>query len=146
MLTKGIVEEITTPYSIKVRLPIYDKLKDAPNATSTENLSQAIICALPNSSNHVSLGDIVIVGFEDNDTSKPIILGTLFCENLPRTYEDLDVRVFTTHSTTKLFDQTSIGKVTPEEIKSLRYIRDNIQGQIDTLQEQINNIRSQLNV
>ena len=146
MITKGIIEEITTPYSVKVRLPIFDRLQDSKNATPTSSLNDAIICSLPNSNNHLTLGDIVIVGFEDNDMSKPIILGHLYKETLSETKIDLDLRKLSTDSTTKLYEQTYIGNITPQEIKQLKGAKDNLQKQIDLLKDEIKELRSLLNV
>lgn len=146
MITKGIIEEITTPYFVKVRLPIFDRLQDSKNSTPTNNLNNAIICSLPNSNNQLSIGDIVLVGFEDNDTSKPIVLGHLYKESLSNTKIDLDLRKLSTNSTTRLFEQTYIGKVTPEEIQTLIGAEDNLQQQINILKDELKQLRSKLNV
>ena len=80
MITKGIIEEILSPYSARVRLPIFDSIKDAQNSVSTGNLRVASICSLPNCTNLLGIGDIVFVGFEDDDLGKPVILGNLVKE------------------------------------------------------------------
>ena len=136
MLTKGIVEKVITPYKVKVRLPVFDGIEGTRNATETNELSEAIVCSLPNSSNLVNIGDIVIIGFEDNDTSKPIILGHLFKETDNNTLVNLKVGALETTGATKLSKDTHIGEIKPKEIEALSGISSNIQGQIDNLNNQ----------
>ena len=133
MLTKGIVEKVITPYKVKVRLPVFDGIEGTRNATETNELSEAIICSLPNSGNLVNIGDIVIIGFEDNDTSKPIILGHLFKETDNNTLVNLKVGALETTGATKLSKDTHIGEIKPKEIEALSGISSNIQGQIDNI-------------
>ena len=137
MLTKGIVEKVITPYKVKVRLPIFDAIEGTRNATETNELSEAIICSLPNSNNLVQIGDIVIVGFEDNDTSKPIILGHLLKENTSKSFADLKIGALTTSGNTNLSRDTYIGNVKPSEIEALSGIESNIQGQINNLYDKL---------
>ena len=77
MVTKGIIYQVLSPYSAKVRMPFYDQMENSKNGTSNENLATATICALPNTSYYLEKGDIVWVDFEDNDISKPVIIGLL---------------------------------------------------------------------
>lgn len=71
MITKGIIESIVDKYSIKVRIPTL-------NGIGKTDLSTAFICTLPNASINFAVGDIVILGFEDNTFSTPIVLGFLY--------------------------------------------------------------------
>ena len=144
MITKGIVEEIITPYQIKVRLPIYDKMENSQDATPNENLSKATICTLLNTKNQVNKNDIVFVAFEDNDISKPIIIGQLYRESLS-SIPDLNVRAFTTNAVTTLDANTTIGTVSPNEIKCLEGARYNLQAQIDRLREDMEKLRRDMN-
>lgn len=132
MITKGIVEEINN-YSVKVRMPTYDAIEGAKEATENKDLSYATICTLPNASNLVNKGDIVFVGFEDNDLGKPIILGHLFKQNKSDTYIDLDLRKLNVWSSTSLTKDTSIGDVKSTEIAYLKGLKSNIQEQINNL-------------
>ena len=52
--------------------PDYDK----------QYLREAHVCGIPNSIIHYQEGDVVIVGFEDNNMGKPIILGSLLTKEL----------------------------------------------------------------
>ena len=140
MVTKGIVEDITNPYKVKVRLPVYDAVEGSRDATAIKDLSYATICTLPNTANNVEKGDVVFVSFEDNDLSKPVIIGHLFRDTELSTRNDLDIRMLITNSTTKLYKETYIGDVKPSELQMLIGLKANIQLQIDNLQEQINRL------
>lgn len=141
MLTKGIVEEIVDQYTIKVRLPIYDKLAESMQSTSIEDLAEAIICTIPNITNTLSINDIVIVGFEDDDISKPIILGQLYRNKESDSIANLKLGELTTISTTKLNYNTFIGNITPNEIETLSGAKDNLQRQIDLLNDEIQQLK-----
>jgi hypothetical protein len=144
MLTKGIVEKVITPYKVKVRLPIFDAIEGTRNATETNELSEAIICSLPNSSNLVNIGDIVIIGFEDNDTSKPIVLGHLLKESTSKSLVNLKLGSLTVEGSTNLNENTYIGDIKPNELKSLLNIKSNIQGQIDNNSTSITKINNRI--
>lgn len=80
MIQKGIVEEIINKYKLKVRVPKYDKAKSAPDKIRTSELAESIICTLPGSDVAYSVDDIVIIGYENDELSKPIVLGSLYCD------------------------------------------------------------------
>ena len=80
MIQKGIVESIISLYEYKVRIPKYDKLSTTPGAVSTDDLASAIVCSSPGTKIAYVEGDIVLVGFENNEFNKPIILGLLYRE------------------------------------------------------------------
>lgn len=141
MITKGIVEDIVDEYRVRVRMPFIDSVKDTQQATPTELLSIATICTLPNEHPNLHIGDIVFIGFEDYDIGKPIILGLLFKSTASESYIDLIIRNLTVNSNCSLPWNTSIGEITPNELKSLSGIESNIQAQIDDLYSKIENIR-----
>lgn len=133
MITKGIVEEVLDN-KVRIRLPIYDGISGSSNSTKKADLNIATICSLPNASTVVSENDIVWVGFEDNDESKPIILGHLY-KSKTKTKASLEIGSLKTDSVTKLNSDTYIGKVTPKEINCLVGISDNIEKRFKTLEE-----------
>lgn len=145
MVTKAIVEEIISEYQVRVRVPFYNSIKGASFATPTEDLSIAAICTLPNTYNTIHLGDIVFVSFEDNDISKPVVLGILYKEdgNIDtNNMLDMEVKLFKTHSTTILSEDTTIGNVTPFEIRQLGGVKDNIQAQLDALDARLKELET----
>lgn len=81
MIQKGQIEKIISHYLYKVRIPRYDKLSTTPGGTITDDLSSAIVCAVPGTKVAYAEGDVVLIGFENNELNKPIILGLLYREN-----------------------------------------------------------------
>ena len=79
MIQKAIVEAIENDYQVKVRIPKYDKM--SYDGTNYHELSTGIICSTPGSLVNYSVGDIVLVGFENDEISKPVILGLLYTNN-----------------------------------------------------------------
>ncbi len=133
MITKAIVSEIVDNYSVKVRVPRYDGVSFENTAVSDEDLSIAYMCTLPNMRINPVVGDVVFIEYEDNDQSKPIIVGYLFREDVGDTVCDIIANSLTIKGDTHLSSDTTIGNVTPNEIESLSGIKGNIQGQIDNL-------------
>lgn len=133
MLTKGIVEKLIDSYKIKVRIPVYNKPNYINGATSTDNLYEACICTLPNCYINVQAGDVVILGFEDDDVSQPIILGCLYAKDITDSKIDLISNSLQALNSASLPQNTSIGKVTAKDLGYLTGLKSNIQGQIDTI-------------
>lgn len=136
MITKAIIEEILSPYEVKVRVPLLDRY-DSNLATSTENLNIATICSLPNCYINPQVGDIVFVGFEDNTYYKAVVLGHLCRPEMTSTYADVILNSLAVQGSTQLTSATSIGDVTAEQIACLSGVTDNIQKQLNALKEQI---------
>ena len=137
MITKGIVEQIVDDYTYKVRLPLYDGITSAPTFTSTDDLNIATVNCPPNCRYNLHIGDIVFVGFEDNDMGKPIILGFLYSDKSMSTSCDLTLNSLIVKVNTKLSDDTSIGEVSSQDIRNLVRTKGNIQQQIDLLSKRI---------
>lgn len=79
MIQKAIVESIEGEYQVKVRIPKYDKM--STDGFSYDELSTSIICSSPGTLVNYSVGDIVLVGFENNEINKPVVLGLLYTNN-----------------------------------------------------------------
>lgn len=139
MLTKGIVEKLIDSYKIKVRIPVYNKPNYINGATSTDNLYEACICTLPNCYINVQVGDIVILGFEDDDISQPIILGCLYAKDITDSKIDLISNSLQALNSATLPQNTSIGKVTARDLGYLTGLKSNVQGQIDTINSYLTN-------
>lgn len=135
MIERGIVEKILDNKEILVRIPLLNKSANAPGATPTEELDPAVVCNMPNCSISVKVGDVVFVGFENNDYSKPIILGYLFSDSGNASQLNIEADTLTVNSKVKLPADTSIGKVTSADIYNLLQSSDNLQQQIDYLKE-----------
>ena len=82
MITRAIINKIDYESNkIRVRIPIYDGAQNSQGSTSDDDLSWASVMCLPGLTINYEVGDIAIVGFEDDDIGKPIILGYLRLAN-----------------------------------------------------------------
>lgn len=145
MITKGIIEEILSPYSAKVRLPIFDSIKDAQNSVSTDNLRIASICSLPNCTNLLGVGDIVFVGFEDDDLGKPIILGNLVREQSSLANPDISGYSIKIDKSVKIPSTIVVDNTNSIDLSQLYGLKCNVQTSIDALSDQIQEIKDQIN-
>ena len=142
MITRGIVEKIYSKNSVAVRVPLFDKSATSASRTPTESLGVASICILPNSIPNVRVGDVVYVGFENNDISKPVIIGYVYIDREYLTKQGLSLETIDVSTNALLPVSTRIGNITPEEIATLSGIKSNIQEQINFLIEEINELKS----
>lgn len=82
MITKAIIENIEPDgFHAKVRIPIYHKIENAPGAVMYDELPTALICFAPGCKPNLNIGDVVYVGFENNQVSEPVIIGMLLNED-----------------------------------------------------------------
>ncbi len=119
MLQKAIIEKKLDKYSMKVRIPVYNKVKSDPTATPTNELYTATIQTLPGCSPNYQEGDVVIVDFENDDLSFPIIIGLLYREHMPQGSTDITADSLVVNVNTNLSENTLIGEVTPDSLKKL---------------------------
>ena len=119
MIQKAIIEQKIDKYSMKVRIPVYNKIKSDPTATPLDELYTASIQTLPGCSPNYQEGDIVLVDFENDNISLPVIVGLLYRENMPKGSTDVTADSLTVNVNSNLSENTLIGSVTPESIKKL---------------------------
>ena len=144
MITKAFIEEIVSPYEVKVRIPLLDRSTASSLATSRDKLNIATICTLPNCYVNLQVGDVVFVGFEDNTYYKAVVLGHLSREAATNTYADVTFGNLTINTSAVLTEETTIWEITPTNIKHLKISRDNLQSQIDALTTKIERLQSTL--
>ena len=78
MLTRAYIEEIDYATSkLRVRIPTLNGVKESTASTPSNQLEWASILQVPGIELDYKVGDVVVVGFEDNDLSSPIVLGFL---------------------------------------------------------------------
>ena len=78
MITRGIVVDIKdNGNKLKVRLPIIDGFEGVSGSTEDEALSWASSVCFSGIRVNYEKGDVVVVGFEDNNIGIPIVLGHL---------------------------------------------------------------------
>ena len=136
-ITRAYVEKVETPYLIRVRIPFLNRAKESSNCTPTRELATAPICVPTNFIPNIQAGDVVFVGFEDNDYGKPVILGMLYRKEMGQSrgtalLSSLDVQV-----DTHLSEETSIGEVTAENIRALIGCNNNLQAEITALKDML---------
>lgn len=133
MITKGIILD-RKDNLYKVRIPIYHGIANSANFTKDEDLPYISANVIPGLITPFEKDDIVFISFEEEELSKPIIIGNLhLLTNTDRTESTLQLSHLKVNKTIKLSEQTSIGNVTSTNISHLKGTNKNIQ-------EQFNNI------
>lgn len=138
MITKGIIEQVIDTYSVKVRLPVFDKLKNVQGATPSSQLPESYFCTLPNCQITPQIDDIVFVSFEDNDFSKPFILGYLFNQDNPKSEVNALLGSLEVIGNTKLSKETTIGDVDSAAISCLEKCDFNIKKEDKKINDKLN--------
>jgi hypothetical protein len=78
VITRAIIEEVDHDNSkVRVRIPTLNGIASSSTATPTSQLEWASLIQTPGIVCEYEVGDVVVVGFEDNDYSSPIVLGYL---------------------------------------------------------------------
>ena len=115
MITRAIiVDKDLNIGKLKVKIPILDGIGDGGISTNW-----ASIIYTPGLDIDYQVGDIVIVGFEDNDVGSPIVLGFLKLKNTK-----IDSRIYETVKELKVEDNflaplnTTIGKTSYQKLFS----------------------------
>lgn len=120
MITTGIIEEIISKYEYRVRIPMYNKIKGALDATPTAQLYIANCVKTQGMSPAYLVGDVVVVTFQNNELESPIILGMLYCQDNDRSIGDLTLSSLDVKVDAKLPESTIIGNnVTGADIVSV---------------------------
>lgn len=144
MITKAIVESVLSPYSAKVRIPMYDGIESTKNSVKSTDLSNATICTFSSSVGTISEGDIVFVSFEDDDIGKPVILG-LLCKEDNNASGTLSINDLNVNGRTNLSSDTTIGNITSAELSCLVGVKQNIQMQINSINTDYTDLKDELN-
>ncbi len=119
MITRAIINKIDYESNkIRVRIPIYDGAQNSQESTSDDDLSWASVLCIPGLTIDYKIGDIVIVGFEDDDIGKPIILGYLRLVNGESDEARISANLNNLTVNDKLSTSTNVkfGKLTYEQI------------------------------
>ena len=157
MVVKGIIEEVLSSDKIKVRCPTIDKIKTADLCNNELNTS--VICNLPGTYSIQRAGDVVFVGFENNNFSLPVVLGYLFLNNNIKSLNSIKIKSLVVNIDTILPKNTSIGKINWYELNNLSGLSNNLSEvfeefdneilsqdlSINDLKEELNSIYNSLN-
>ena len=144
MLTKAYISDIINSSLIKVRIPLFNKIDGVNGATPKSELSTACVCSLPNFITAPQTGDIVIVGFEEDDTSKPVVLGYLSKNTESNSMTDIKCNKLVAIDDVELNEHTTIGDILPENIKCLKNLKHNINTTFQETNKSIDNINKKI--
>ena len=131
-MTRAIVEGMVDDFHYRVRIPVLNKIAAAIGATPVEELSIATIAVAPGVSPKFRSGDIVFVEFEEGDTSKPVIVGSLFNTLDSQIVSDAKFDSLSVNVNTTLQRETQIGEVTADNIANIKGLNTNVQYEIDS--------------
>lgn len=145
MVTKAIIEEIVDDYSVRVRIPYFNKLATSVSCTPTEDLYIATICCPPNSTLNYKVGDIVFLAYEEGQANKPVILGQLSRATKTDNNPTYIAESITVKADANLPIDTCIGDISPTDIQQLKGVKENLQFQLDILTARIAKLEDQLN-
>ena len=97
MITRAYIEEIDYDNArVKVRIPLLNGVVNSKYSTPPSQLSWAKIIIIPGIEVQYNVGDVVFVGFEDNDVSYPVVLGYMMTTKESRVNKDLKVTLTAT--------------------------------------------------
>ena len=143
-MTRAIVEGMVDDFHYRVRIPVLNKIAAAIGATPVEELSIATIAVSPGVSPKFRNGDIVFVEFEEGDTSKPVIVGSLFNTLDSQVVSDAKFDSLSVNVNTTLQRETQIGEVTADNIANIKGLNTNVQYEIDSNRVQHTEFVSQI--
>ena len=143
-MTRAIVEGMVDDFHYRVRIPVLNKIAAAIGATPVEELSIATIAVEPGVSPKFRSGDIVFVEFEEGDTSKPVIVGSLFNTLDSQIVSDAKFDSLLVNVNTTLQRETQIGEVTADNIANIKGLNTNVQYEIDSNRVQHTEFVSQI--
>ena len=131
MITKAIVEQIIDDNSVKIRIPILDKVSSSSLGTEISSCQIAHECTIPNFRYNFNVGDIVFIDFEENNIDSPVIIGYLY--GVDNSYPSGEASSISIENSSVLPEQTKIGNIEPSEIKCLENTKSNIQQDINSI-------------
>ncbi len=140
MIRRAIVEQVVNPFRVKVRIPEVDRAKKSSQHISTDELDELTVCVPAGWHPNFQIGDIVIVSYDVFSPDESVVIGFLYKENL-ESISEVDITQLIVSSYAKLPKNTTIGDVTSIQLQNLTGVKDNIQKQLDSLQEQINQLQ-----
>lgn len=144
MLLKAIVNYISDDgYTANITIPVLDGY--GSYVKSNVHGREAIICSLPGCKPSYGAGDVVFVSFEEDETSKPVVLGTLYRQE-QLSQMDINATSLVVDVNSQLPTDTYIGEIAPNNFQSLVDNKDNINKRIEVLSDNKDIINNQINV
>lgn len=118
MILKGIISSyIDDENKVKIRIPRYHRPVGTAGYTPLESLPSATIISPPGIKPQYIPGDIVYVDFEDDDLSKPCILGKLnYSQDVINSVSNIFVGDLIVQNNTKLSTDSNIGDINYKDL------------------------------
>ena len=138
-MERAYVTQILDPHHVVVRIPTLNKYDKASGATPDHELSTAIVAAPSGTHVEFSVGDAVLVDFEVEDLSKPVIVGSLFNQKTKNQQNVFEVNQLKVGAESTLPENTSIGEVSKDSIRLLRGLEldeaETLQSRLDAVKD-----------
>ena len=119
MILKGIISSYVNEQTnkIKIRIPKYHRPVGVAGSTPNDELPYATIISSPGIKPQYIPGDIVYIDFEDDDLSKPCVIGKLnYIEDLIDSVSNIQLGDLSVTSATNLSSTTKIGDINYQDL------------------------------
>ena len=104
-------------YKIRIRIPRFHKFEGPAGSTDFNNLPLATVCSFPGLTTIYMPGDIVYVDFENDDISRPVIVGKLSrSDDNSGSFSDISGHAATFKADTHLSSETTIGDIIYQDL------------------------------
>lgn len=144
MILRAQISRIEDKYHYKVRIPQFNKAREAVGATPESELYTATVSVDAGLSPELSTGDTVLVAFENGDESSPTIIGLLFNSKAQKIRSDAAFTSLDVSVNAKFSEDVTIGKVTKDNIKHLVDLDVNIKEKFNLIDEAIKANKSRI--
>ena len=144
MITKGYIQEVLTSNTVRVRIPLYHKIENTNGSVTNDLLPVAPIVTPPNIRIDPMVGDVVVVAFEENDLSKPIIIGFLYTKDEHKSTTAIMTENLYVSGEVTMGETVSIGDVSYENLVCLKGLDSPIRDTFDTLYRKISELENKL--
>ena len=146
MITRAIIQQCVSPFTYKVRIPIFDRIEEASHHTANENLLTAVASVNKGCNDQFQVGDIVFIAFENNDLGQPVIIGHLYRENIlkDKLGPILNARNLIVDGNTSLSTSTKIGEIDYQKLYYLKNVTGDIQNLLDSTSTATEDVKTQI--
>lgn len=123
-------------YKYKIRIPELNKAANAIGATPDSELYEARVLSPVGISPTYKVGDTVFVTFLTVGSGNPVILGLQYNEEALKKFSDAKFKSLNVSTNSILPEDTSIGKVTKDNIRCLINLNENVASKFTSLDAQ----------
>ena len=132
-MTRAFIEGKVDDFHYRVRIPILNKLNSSVGATPTKELAIATIATPPGISPKFKNGDLVFIEYEEQDTSKPVIVGRMFNTLTSSIVSDAQFDSVQVSINAQLPSDSTVGTNNSQNLKYLNGLSTNVQTNLDIL-------------